>query len=151
MAFNPRALAHRWFEEVWNQGREHVIDELLPADAVGYGLGEGNKEAHGAADFKIFWRNLRTALPDVNIRIDDMIVEGDKAAVRVTLAGTHQGQGLGVEPSGKRVAISGVVIIRERDGQMLEAWNSWDQLGLLQQIGVIHLEPPATRFVSAQA
>ena len=150
MALNARELAHRWFEEVWNQGREEVIDELSSPHVVGHGLGEGDNETHSPADFKVFWRNLRTALPDIHIIVEDTIVQEDKAVVRLSLAGTHRGLGLGVAPSGRRVAISGIVILRVSEGRLVEAWNSWDQLGLLKQIGVITTEQPGDRFLSAQ-
>lgn len=150
MAVNSAELAHRWFEEVWNQGREEVIDELSSPDIVAYGLGEANNEVRSPVDFKVFWRNLRTALPDIHITIHDTIVQADKVVVRLSMVGTHQGLGLGVTPSGRRVAISGIVILKERGGLFVEAWNSWDQLGLLQQIGVITGDQPRDRFLNAQ-
>jgi hypothetical protein len=58
MATDMNAFLHRWFEEVWNQGREEKIDELLAPDGVAYGLGESEANVHGPAGFKVFWRNL---------------------------------------------------------------------------------------------
>ena len=98
---------------------------------------QGDADTHGPADFKVFWRNMRSALPNINIRIEDTIVHGDKAVVRLVLEGTHLGEGLGLPPSGRRVSIAGIVILRIAEGQIAEAWNSWDQLGLLRQIGAI--------------
>ena len=103
-------LVHRWFGEVWNQGREDTIDELFAAEGVGHGLGEGGAAVHGPAGFKPFARNLRSALPDIQIRIADTIVQGDKAVVRVTVEGTHLGEGLGLAPTKRRVCVSGAAM-----------------------------------------
>jgi len=147
MPDDPKTIVHRWFNEVWNEGREETIDELTGPGAVGHGLGEG-PDAIDAASFRVFWRNMRSALPDINIRIEDTIAEGDRVVVRLVLEGTHRGDGLGVAASGRRVSIAGVVIVRFVDGVMAESWNSWDQLGLLRQIGAIPA-PDQDRFLSA--
>src|SRR5581483_3426445 len=110
MSIDPKSLIHRWFEEVWNQGREETVDELFAPNGVGHGLGEGAAEVRSPEDFKIFLRNMRAALPDVRIRIEDTVCQGDKAVVRVVLEGTHLGEGLGVHPTGRRVSICGIVI-----------------------------------------
>jgi len=151
MRNDPHTLVHRWFEEVWNQGREETIDELMAPDGIGHGLGEGTADTRGPADCKVFWRNLRSALPDVHVRIEDTIVEGSKAVVRVVLEGTHHGAGLGVAPTGRRVSIAGIVIVRVAGSQMVEGWNSWDQLGLLRQLGAIPAPEAADRFLSARS
>lgn len=78
---DEKTLVHRWFDEVWNRGREDMIDELF-SPQVAYGLGEGDPAVRGPAGFKIFWRNMRSALPDVDIRIEDTVVQRDKAVVR---------------------------------------------------------------------
>jgi steroid delta-isomerase-like uncharacterized protein len=147
MPTDHKSLVYRWFDEVWDQGREETIDELFGQDAVALGLGLGDAPVYGPAGFKIFWRNMREALPDVQINVEDTIVEGDKIAVRVVLEGTHRGQGLGVAPTGRRVKIAGIVLVQFAEGKITKGWNSWDQLGLLQQLGAI---PSAgDRFLAA--
>jgi predicted ester cyclase len=150
MSIDPCTLIHRWFDEVWNQGREETIDELFASGGIYHGLGEGGADVVGPDGFKVFWRNMRSALPDVQIRIEDTIVHGDKAVVRVVLDGTHLGEGLGMAPTGRRVFITGIVIVIVAGGQVSEAWNNWDQLGLLQQIGAIPSSESPDRFISAQ-
>ncbi len=150
MQNSPHALIHRWFDEVWNQGREETVDELFAADGIGHGLGEGSADVHGPAEFKIFLRNMRSALPDIQIRIEDTIADDVKAAARVVLEGTHLGDGLGVAPTGRRVAVTGIVIVRVAGGHIVEGWNSWDQLGLMRQIGAIPAPDAADRFLSAR-
>jgi steroid delta-isomerase-like uncharacterized protein len=150
MSASPRELIHRWFDEVWNQGREEAIDELFAPHAVAFGLGETETPVHGPSEFKTFWRNLRGAIPDLNITIQDTIVDGERTVVRMILRGTHTGDGLGVPASGNAVNIAGIVIAYFSDGQIVRGWNSWDQLGFLRQIGA----PPASsgedRFLTAQ-
>jgi steroid delta-isomerase-like uncharacterized protein len=146
---NNKAVVHRWFEEVWNQGREATIDELFATDGVTIGLGESDVEVRGPSQFKTFFYNLRTAFPDLHITIEDTLAEGEKVAVRLKIEGTHKGEGIGLSPTGRRISIAGIVIIRFADGKFVEAWNSWDQLGMLRQIGVI---PAAEndRFLAAR-
>jgi hypothetical protein len=83
MPHDNAALVHRWFEEVWNQGREETIDELFAPNGVTYGLGERDAEVRGPSQFKPFFRNIRAAFPDLHIKILDTVAEGNKVAVRV--------------------------------------------------------------------
>jgi steroid delta-isomerase-like uncharacterized protein len=146
-----KALVRRWFEEVWNQGREETIDELFAANGVGYGLGDTEAPVHGPAEIKPFVRNLRGALPDIHMKIEDSIAEGDKVTVRITVEGTHKGAQLGVAPTGRRVRIEGIVVVRIANGQIVEGWNSWDQLGLLRQIGALAAEKGPDQFTTARS
>jgi len=95
-----KAVVRRWFEEVWNQGSESAIDELFAADGVAHGLGDSEQDVHGPAEFKPFAANLRGSLPDIHIRLDDILAEGDRVTVRITLVRIHTGHGLGVMPTG---------------------------------------------------
>ena len=147
MKTDATALVHRWFEEVWNQGREATIDELFGEDGVALGLGAGEAPVYGPAGFKVFWRNIRAALPDVRISVEDTVAEGEKVAARVVLEGTHRGEGLGVSPTGHRVKIAGIVLVQFANGRIIRGWNSWDQLGLLQQLGA--LPSAGDRFLTA--
>ncbi|HEY6251554.1 MAG TPA: ester cyclase [Candidatus Angelobacter sp.] len=132
-----KSLVHRWFEEVWNQGRERTIDELLGKDIVAFGLGEAGTEVHGPAEFKTFFKNLRNAFPDLHITIEDTLAERDEVAVRILIEGTHKGDGLGIPATEKKFRVSGICVIKLANGKLVVGWNSWDQLGLLQQLGVV--------------
>ena len=149
MSHDPHKVIHRWFDEVWNQGREEVIDELLAPHGVGHGLGAGEGDVHGPAEFKVFWRNFRSLLPDVRIRIEDTVVQGEMVVVRIVAEGTHSDDGLGIPHTGKPVRVAGIIMVRVTNGQLVEAWNSWDQLGLLQQIGQAPSVGETNRFLSA--
>jgi steroid delta-isomerase-like uncharacterized protein len=149
MTPDNKAIVYRWFEEVWNQGREATIDELFAQDGVAIGLGESDVEVRGPAQFKTFFHNLRTSFPDIHITIEDTLAEGEKVAVRVKIEGTHLGDGLGVPPTGRRMNVAGIIIIRIAHGRIVEGWNSWDQLGMLRQIGAIPA-PSNDRFLTVR-
>jgi len=151
MSETNKTLVRRWFEEVWNQGRKDTIDELFAANGIGYGLGDTDVPTRGPSEFKVFARNLRGALPDIHMKIEDLMAEGDKVTVRITVEGTHKGSQLGVAPTGRRIRIEGIVVVRIANGQIVEGWNSWDQLGLLRQIGALPTATGPDRFTSARA
>lgn len=129
-----KALSVRWFEEVWNQGREATIDELLAPDAAIHGLDEAGRGASGAAGFRAFYHLFRRALPDLRVTVEDVLCDGDRTAVRVTGRATHTGEGLGVPPTGRPVVLTGIILTRWRDGRIAEGWNEFDAAGLMRQI-----------------
>jgi steroid delta-isomerase-like uncharacterized protein len=151
MTETNKALVRRWFREVWNEGREATIDELFAESGVAYGLGDTEAEVRGPAQLKPFVRNLRDSFPDLQISIHDIVAEDDKVMVRVLLEGTHSGSGLGVPPSGRRIHVAGIVVIRIARGQFIEGWNSWDQLGLLRQIGALPAPGGEDQFLTARS
>jgi steroid delta-isomerase-like uncharacterized protein len=151
MTETNKALVRRWFKEVWNEGREATIDELFAESGVAYGLGDGETEVRGPAQLKPFVRNLCGTLPDLQISIQDIMAEEDKVIVRVLLEGTHLGLGLGVQPSGRRVRVEGIIVFRVSKGQFVEGWNSWDQLGLLRQIGVLPAPAGEDQFLTVRS
>jgi len=146
-----KTLVRRWFDEVWNKGQEATIDELFAENGIGYGLGDTDAEIHGPAEFKPFVRNMRGSFPDLQITIEDIVAEGDKVTVRVLLQGTHGGGQLGVPATGRGIRVAGIVLVRISNGRIVEGWNSWDQLGLLRQIGALPAVEKNDRFLTAQA
>lgn len=87
---------------------------------------------------------MLAAFPDVQYELHDLVAEGDKVAVRYTLRGTHQGELLGIAPTGKPVAMRVTTIYRIRNSQIVDLWENYDALGLLQQLGAIpaQRQPP---------
>lgn len=128
---------HRWFEEVWNNKREDVIDEMLAADGVGYGLGP--EPVMGPENFKAFHRNFVSAYPDIRVSVEDTIVEGDKIAARCRVTGTHCGDGIGVTPCNNAVDFTGMLIVRVKDGKIIEAWNEFNFMEMYKQVGALTL------------
>lgn len=142
MSIESDSFAHRWFNEVWNKGRVSAIDEMLAEDAVTHGLGEAGVEIRGPAAFKPFVARLRGAFPDIAVTVEQTIAEGDWIASRWSARMTHSGDDLGVPATGKHVTVTGMSMARVREGKMIEGWNNWDMLGLMQQIG--GTSPPAS-------
>jgi steroid delta-isomerase-like uncharacterized protein len=136
MSAENKALVRRWFEEVWNKGRADAIDEMLASHAVVHGLGSG---VLGPTEFKAFHSAYRNAFPDVTIRVDDIVAEGDIVAARWSGTGTHRGGGLGFAATGRGIHFSGMVFVRVQNGRLVEGWNNFDQLGMLQQLEAVTL------------
>ncbi|MGD9614331.1 MAG: ester cyclase [Alphaproteobacteria bacterium] len=130
------AILRRWFEEVWNQGREETIDELLAPDAVGHDLGGAGQAHIGPAAFKPFWSQLRGAFPDIRFSIEDVVAEGDRVAARWTATMTHRGDGLGIAATHKSLTLTGMIFLRIEGGRIREGWNNWDQLLLTRELGL---------------
>ena len=126
-----RAIAVRWMEEIWNQRREEVVDELMDPDAVGHMEGG---DASGPAAFKVVHTAFLTALPDLRIFVEDSVAEGDSVVLRWRVTGTHQGRGLGVAPTGRQVAIRGMSWFRLANGKLVEGWDTWNHGGMMQQL-----------------
>jgi len=132
-----KTLLHRWFEEVWNQGRESAIDELVADDFVTEGLSDAaGNPVRGPASFKPFYRQFRTAFPDMHFTIEDSLVEGDKILVRCRVRATHTGPGFTPSPTNKTVDFTGMCLVRVQDGKLAQGWNSFDFLTLYQQLGM---------------
>lgn len=131
-----KADIRRFIEEVFHEGKLDVLDEVIAADYVEHvPLPPGF--APGRDGLKQWVTALRAAFPDFRYRIDDMIAEGDKLAVRVTARGTHQGEFLGIPPTGRRVSWTEMHMPRIVGGKHVEHWANVDQLGLLRQLGAI--------------
>ena len=137
MSIENKTLVRRWFGEVWNEGRVAAIDDMLADHAVVHGLGAD--DLHGTAEFKHFHSAYRNAYPDITVHIDALVAEGDLVAVRWSASGTHRGDGLGFPATGRHVQFSGMVFVRVEEGKLVEGWNNFDQLGMLQQLGIVSL------------
>ncbi len=135
MAESNIAVARRWFEEVWNQGRTETIGELLAPDGVMYGIAHGGHVVRGPQEFRAAYDQLKGAFPDIRFTIEEAIGEGDIVALRWTARAMHRGDHLGVPATHKALTITGMGFARIRDGKILETWNNWDMMGLMHTIG----------------
>ncbi len=95
------------------------------------------EEIHGREGIEQFYGALRAAFPDLRITIEDQVAEGDRVVTRWTARGTHTGAFQGIPPTGKQGRMTGIDIDRIADGKVVECWVNSDDLGLLQQLGVI--------------
>ena len=139
-----RQMVLRMYEEVGNQGRIEVLDELCQPDYVEHSPLPG--QGPGVGGLKQRLARLRAAF-DPNFTIEHLIADGDKIAVMWTNRGTHRGEWFGIPPTGKTFAISGVDIHLLRDGRLAEHWDVVDVYSMLIQIGVIP-DPSSTREAS---
>jgi steroid delta-isomerase-like uncharacterized protein len=119
---------------VWNQGHFDVADELLASDFAGH---SSMAETRGSEEAKQFFVSLRAAFPDIHFTIEDQIAEGDKVVSRWRASATHIGEFQGIPPTGKAGIITGITINRLANGKVVEGWTNLDELGLMQQLGVI--------------
>ena len=136
MSEENKEKARRLLEEAFNEGNFGVVDEIVSPEYVLHdpALPE---EIRGPEGVKGFVQMYRSAFPDTHITVEDQIAEGDDVVTRWTGRGTHQGELLGVPPSGKRVEVSGITLDRFSGAKFAESWTSYDALGMMQQIGAI--------------
>jgi steroid delta-isomerase-like uncharacterized protein len=133
-----KALDRRVFEEVYNKGNLALFDEFY-ADCVWYRPETG--EIKGET-LKQFMSSVYAAFPDIRFTIEDQVAEGDKLVTRWSCTGTHQGEFMGLAPTGKKVTSSGMTISRIVEGKYVEVRQEWDSLGLFQQLGAV---PPLAK------
>lgn len=126
MSDQPRVLAARWFEEVWNQRRPEMIAELMAPDCVAHLEGH---EVKGPGEFVQIYNDMLEALPDMRVTIEDIVAEADNAVVRWVCHASHRG-GDFVGEAGRPVMFSGITWFRFRDQKIIEGWDRWNQAGL---------------------
>jgi steroid delta-isomerase-like uncharacterized protein len=130
----------RAFYEPFNTGDTSVYDTILAEDWADHPLAPGQQP--GRAGFGPVVAGFRMVFPDLTITNDDVLVAGDKAAVRSTGRGTQQGELLGIPPTGKQVEFMAIDIHRIENGLIVESWHIEDYLSLISQLGAT-IAPPA--------
>ena len=126
-----KALARRAWEAVDNPD---LIDEVYASDVVWH---EPDRDIHGTQEAKQFVSLYKTAFPGLSITVEDVIAEGDKVVTRVTLRGTHEGETEEFgPPTGRQVEGEGITTHRIEGGKIVEEWDAYDNLTLLQQLGL---------------
>jgi steroid delta-isomerase-like uncharacterized protein len=129
--------ARRILEEAFNEGRLEVVDELVAPDAIDHDPQNPDAGTHGPAGLKTQIRRYRTAFPDLHLEVEQQLEDGDCVITRWRSSGTNDGDLMGMPPTHRHVEVTGIAIDRFADGQIVETWNNWDTLGMLQQLGVI--------------
>jgi len=132
-----KALARRFFEEFWDQKNLAVADELMAANHVDHTPGSPPGLPPGPAGFKQFASVYFTAFPNLRITIDDQVAEGDTVVTRWTSHGTNTGSLFGMPATNKSSTVTGITISRIVGGKAVETWTNFDNLGMLQQLGVV--------------
>ncbi len=136
MSEGNKFVIRRSFEELWNKGNLSLADELFTPNYAHHDpstpdFGRGPESEKKRATLN------RTAFPDLQLTIEDIIAEGQTVMARWSCRGTHKGDLSGIAPTGKQVTISGVSVARFTNGKMVEGWVNWDALGLMRQLGVV--------------
>ena len=133
MSEENNALARRSWEIV-NQHNPDLIDERYTPDLVWH---EPDQDIHGSEEAKQFVSTFFEAFPDLNVTVEDEIAEGDKVVTRWTIRGTHQGELMGIAPTEKQIELRGITIHRFEGDKIVEEWERYDNLGMMQQLGVV--------------
>ena len=134
MSTENRATARRFVDEFLNQGNDATLDALVADDFICHVGGVASTASEG----RVVWVRragvLRTAFPDFNITIEDLLDDGDKVVMRYRGQGTHRGPLGAAVPTNKAVAYTGIMILRISNGKIAEEWTEYDSLGLMRQI-----------------
>jgi steroid delta-isomerase-like uncharacterized protein len=130
-----KALVRRFYDEVHNKQNRAAVDDFIDPNIVDHATPPGLPG--GIEGARQFTGMLLTAFPDHQVTVEYMIAEGDKVVARLTVRGTHQGAFLGIPPTGRRWTFTAIDIIRIAGGKIVEHWNNYDALGLMQQLGVV--------------
>jgi steroid delta-isomerase-like uncharacterized protein len=130
-----KVLVRRLMEDDISTGNLAIADEIISPEFFDHTNPPGMQE--GIVGHKAIVTLFRGAFPDLNWGINDLIAEGDRVVARTTMTGTHLGELFGIPPTGKRISMYGVHILRIADGKIAEHWGSNDDLGLMRQLGVV--------------
>lgn len=135
MSEQNKAIAKRIFEAV-SRGNLEAFDELVAGSHVYH----SDPHLNGPEGQKQMVTMFRTAFPDLQLTVDAQVAEGDMVVSRVTARGTHNGDLMGVAPTGKRVTVSSISMMRMAGGKVAEEWELIDEAGMMRQLGVIPSE-----------
>jgi len=134
-----KAVVLRFVEEVQNQHNLDLIDELFSPDFTDY---SGRANPPTKEGLKPFFAFMFSAFPDLHFTIQQQLAEGDRVMTYKTFYGTHQGDFMGIPPTGKQVVFDNIDIFTVKDGQLTAHWTVGDNLSLMQQLGAIPAPTP---------
>ena len=137
MSEENKALARRSWEVVTEASLNTLKDALAEVYADDFILHEADEDIVGIEGLTQFVSMIRSAIPDLRITIEDDMAEGDKVVTRWIGQGTHQGELMGIAPTGNQVTMTGITMHRIEDTKIVEEWSNWDALGVMQQIGAV--------------
>jgi steroid delta-isomerase-like uncharacterized protein len=131
-----KGIARFLTEEVFNKGNLDVVEKIIDPEFVHHDP-NSRDIGKGPEAYKQLLQRYRKAFPDLHISIEQQIMEGDLVVDRWKGEGTHQGELMGMAPTGKKVSICGISIHRINNGKIVETWNNYDSMTLLQQLGLL--------------
>ena len=130
-----KAILRRLYEEIWNEKNLGMADELISTDFIDRNASAGL--APGIDGFKQGVAIAFATFPDIHLTIEDLIAEGDKVVSRVTARGTHKGEVMGIQSTGKQVAFTCIDIVRIADSKIVERWSLIDFPSIMHQLHVV--------------
>ena len=130
-------LTYRWMEEVWNNGRESAIDEMMDVDAVTHGIDDIKEK--GTAGFKQFFRNFKNQFPKIHVEVEDVVTENNCETARCIVDASTAG--------GQKVQFTGMTCVKIENGKIIEGWNNFDFMKMYQQLG-FKLAPPSEEITA---
>jgi steroid delta-isomerase-like uncharacterized protein len=133
-AHESKVVVRRFIDEVFVKGNADAVDKLITPDFTPHSWG---KMPSGAEPLKEAIKRVHAGLSDVGMKIEDVIAEDDKVAVRLTARGRHVGEFMGMPASGKEYTISEIHIFHLRDGKISAHWRDADMLGMMRQLGAV--------------
>lgn len=134
MSAENKELARRITGELWNEGDVERAPELIADDFVDHGSHSGRPGDREGYLERL--REVHTAFPNMRVVDEELVAEGDVVVSRWEARGRHDGEWMGVAPTGREVTVRGINVWRFEGGRAAERWNSYDALGLLRQLGV---------------
>ncbi len=142
-----KAVLSRHFNEVLNQGKLDVIDEIygdqyvLDAPVQTEGSVQKHGETHGREGLRQRVVLFRTAFPDIHFSVDNLLAEGGQVAVQYTFEGTHSGQFGELQPTGRAISVTGMLIALVSDGRIQSAVSVFDSGDMMHQLEPEHKSP----------
>lgn len=137
-AEETKAVAQRWMDEVWQKASPSAMDEILASDFTFNYAALGVKPDREG--YKQTVNDMHAAFPDIQFTTEDMVVEGDRAAVHWKGRGTHKGQFAGIAATGRQATTAGISIIHVAGGKIVEETGYMNMMDLMQELGAI---PPS--------
>jgi steroid delta-isomerase-like uncharacterized protein len=136
-----KAIATRAFEEILSKGRFELAEQLYAKDFVNHGIHRNASLEEDQAALK----GWHEAFPDVSITPEKLIAEGDLVTIYWVARGTNTGTGNGLPATGKKAELAGITIWRIVDGKIKEEWSAFDQLSMMQQLGLLPTDKQPTK------
>ena len=137
MSQQYKIAAQNLIEKGFNQKDSSAFEAYFSSNLKDHALPSGMPE--GFEGRRMFYTTMLAAFPDMEVRLEDAFAEGDKLVTRWSARGTQTGDMMGIPPTGRQISVGGIAIDRFENGQSVEHWEIFDQVGLMQQLGVIPL------------
>jgi predicted ester cyclase len=140
MSTENKSISRRILEESFSKGDVNFIDQVVASSYAVHDPANPPNLPTGPQAIKMIVTMYRTGFPDLRCTVDDQFTEGDRVVTRWTAVGTHRGVLGDLQPTNKRVTVTGITIDKFAQGKLVESWTNWDSAGMIQQLGVVPKE-----------